>query len=152
MELRYACPQCGAEHLVPDAESSTVISCSRCGFIGLLPADWALDGRVDRCPICGTKDLFRRRDLHQKLLIILVIAGVTLALFTRYLSLLAAAILGVLVYIASPEALICYRCGSSVRGHRPTQDHDRYDPETAERAGRDAGRPTGRSDVPWEQQ
>jgi len=140
MELRYACPQCGTENLRPAAEHGTVLSCDRCGYAGVLPTDWTREGRVALCPICGTTELYRQKDFNHKLGILVLIAGALFAFFTRYLSLVAAALLDLVLYLTAPEVLICYRCRAHIRGHRPSGDHGRYDARI-ERDIRDAGDP-----------
>ena len=133
MELTYSCPRCGEQQICRDAEFATVIDCSRCGYIGLLPLEWAPAGRVDRCPICGVEDLYRQKDFNQKVGVAVLVGGAALALFTRYLSLVAAAILDLILYLTSPEVLVCYSCRARVRGHRPSERHRRFDPQVEHR-------------------
>jgi hypothetical protein len=62
-----------------------------------------------------------------------LVGGVALAVFTRYLSLLAAAVLDLILYLTSPEVLVCYACGARIRGHRPSDRHGRFDPRIEHR-------------------
>ena len=119
MEVRYHCPQCGADHLVAEAEECTLLDCSRCGYIGLLPTDWNQNGHVDRCPICGHAELYRQKDFNHRVAIAVLIGGALLAMPTRYVSLIFATILDLVLYLTAREVLICYTCGTQVRGHRP---------------------------------
>jgi predicted RNA-binding Zn-ribbon protein involved in translation (DUF1610 family) len=133
MELTFVCPKCGTEQQKTDAETGTVLGCSRCDYAGLLPLDWASGGRVERCPICGAVELFRQKDFDQKVGVLILVVGGALAWFTRYLSLLAAAILALILYLTSPEILVCYSCRARVRGHRPSHRHRRFDPRVEAR-------------------
>lgn len=136
MDLVYACPQCGEEQRETGVESGAVIDCGRCGFVGILPLDWRQDERVERCPICGTDELYRQKDFHQRLAIGILLLGGVLAVITKFLSVLAAALLDLILYLTSPEALVCYACRARVKGHSPRQRHGRYDPRIDEQVRR----------------
>jgi len=140
MELTYSCRQCGAGNGVPDAEERTVLTCSLCDYVGLLPLDWAREGEVAVCPICGGQELFRHRNFHQKACFLLLLAGAVLAIVTRFVSVVLAALASVVLYVRAPERLVCYRCHSRIRGHAPSNAHGRYDPrveaEVKERCAR----------------
>ena len=140
MELRFACPQCGTESRLAPAEDSTVLTCPACDYVGLLPLDWVSDRRVRCCPICGSDDLYRHRDFHQKLAVVVVVAGAALALLTRFVSLAVAAVLCLLLYRGSPESLVCYLCRARIRGHEPGGRHGRFDPRVEERVRKGRGR------------
>jgi predicted RNA-binding Zn-ribbon protein involved in translation (DUF1610 family) len=144
MEIRYHCPQCGSDHHVACAEESTLLDCPRCGYVGLLPADWNRDGHVERCPICGHSELYRQKDFNHRVGIAILIAGGLLVLPTRYISLVFAAILDLILYLTAPEVLICYTCRTQIRGHRPTQEHGRFDPRIEATVRKEQGRTKGR--------
>jgi hypothetical protein len=151
MELRYSCPQCGADNREETGGRETILSCHRCDFAGMLPADWSRDDRVFRCPICGGEELYRRRDFNQRLAILAGLAGVALALFTKGISLVASGILILLLYLLARESLVCYRCRSSLRGHRRGREHRRFDSRVEERVlqaeGEEKERPNSRREV-----
>ena len=79
------------------------------------------------CPICGSRDLFRQRDFHQRAGVVIALIGAVFALVTKFLSLFAAGMLDLVLYLTAPERLICYRCHSCIRGHRPSPRHRRFD-------------------------
>ncbi len=141
MQLDFSCPRCGAPRHLQAAENTTVLECPDCGYIGLLPVDWVSRGRVVRCPICGSDSLFRRREAGRKLPLALLLGGLVLGPPTRWISLLAAVAIAVLLWKRAPEALICYRCRARIRGHRPDPDHRPFDPGTEARV-RGSGNPT----------
>jgi len=136
MEIGYACPQCGKDSRLSAAEDRSVLSCPRCGYVGLLPLDWSREGRVERCPLCGGTEFFRQKDFHQKLAATIGIAGVVLAMFTKFLSIPIAGILVLLLYAIAPEILVCYLCRAHVRGHVPGPGQRRYDRRVDERVQR----------------
>ena len=127
MELRYNCPQCGTVHVQSGAEHTTVLSCSPCGYAGLLPADWTRGSRVELCPICGCRDLYRQKDFNHRLAIVVLLGGAVFALPLKGLSVVAAAILVLVLYLTAPEILVCYLCRAHIRGHLPGDGHGRFD-------------------------
>jgi predicted RNA-binding Zn-ribbon protein involved in translation (DUF1610 family) len=146
MELGFACPQCGAETRIDSAEESSVLSCAGCGYVGLLPLDWAAEGRVERCPICGSPEFYRQRDFHQRVALVVGITGVALSLLTRFLSIVAAGLAILLLYLSAPEVLVCYLCRAHIRGHRPGARHRRFDRRVEERVKRERSLEAGRRD------
>jgi len=144
MELRFACPQCGSDGVILAAEESSVLSCARCDYVGLLPLDWSRDGHVERCPICGGAEFYRQKDFHQRLALVVGIAGILLGLVTRFLSIPIAAVVILILYGVAPEELVCYLCRAHIRGHRPSHAHRRYDRRVEERAVRERSLGAGR--------
>lgn len=80
---------------------------------------------IDKCPTCGCRDLFVRKDFPQKVgLSIVVVAGVTfLALAARrsnfYLGaivLIGALMLDAAIYFFVGKCTVCYRCHAEFRG------------------------------------
>lgn len=144
MQIRYACPQCGVEHQKDAADESTLLDCGRCGYVGLFPTDWTRDLNVERCPICGNTELYRQKDFNHRVGIIVLIFGAIFAYMTKYVSLVFAGILDLILYLTAPEVLTCYHCRTQVRGHRPGSEHGRFDPRIDERVRKDRGRSSGR--------
>lgn len=140
MEARYHCPQCGADHVVGEAEEKTLLDCSRCGYIGLLPTDWTREGRVERCPICGCTDLYRQKDFNHRVAIAVLIGGALLAIPTKYVSLVLAVALDLVLYLTAREVLTCYTCRTQLRGHRSSEEHGRFSPRVDERVRKEQGR------------
>ncbi len=140
MELRFACPQCGTVNRRSDADQSTVLDCTECSYIGLLPIGWTREGTVERCPICGCSDLFTQKDFHQRTGIIIALLGASFAIFTRYMSLAFAAIVCTFLYLNSRERLVCYQCRSQIVGHRQTRGRRRFNSRVADNLRNDSGR------------
>ncbi|MCU0728170.1 MAG: hypothetical protein MUE73_20675 [Planctomycetes bacterium] len=133
MDLRYPCPQCGRAGRADLVEEAAVLSCPHCDYIGLLPLDWQRDLLVTRCPMCACPELFRDARLDPRVWIGFLLGGLALAPLTRFASLAAAAAAGLLLRLAVPERLVCYRCGASLRGHRRGTDRGRFDARERDR-------------------
>jgi hypothetical protein len=96
--------------------------------------------RLKRCPVCGCRELFVRKDFPQKLgLTLVILAAVTaLALFTTGNGLWAFAVLGAMavidacVYLFTGKLLVCYRCRSEFRD-TPIGDHEPWELATGEK-------------------
>jgi hypothetical protein len=109
-----------------------------------LPLQWeqALDDqrRLKRCPVCGCRDLFVRKDFPQKLgmAMVVVAAVVALGLFASGNGLWAFAVLGAMavvdacVYLLTGKLLVCYRCRSEFRD-TPVSGHEPYELATGEK-------------------
>ena len=68
----------------------------------------------------------RQRDFPRKLGLGIVIAGVALSYHTRFISLLVATALDVLLYYVLPEVTVCYRCGAVFRKVPLNPEHSKY--------------------------
>ena len=100
--------------------------------------DWdqAIDdtGHLRRCPVCGCRELFVRKDFHQVTgLLIVVVAGiVAMVLFgTRHIKwaltvLGLVAVIDAVVYLYVRRLLVCYQCRSEFRKLRIRRDHPRW--------------------------
>jgi hypothetical protein len=80
---------------------------------------------IDKCPKCGCRDLFVRKDFPQKIgLSIVVVAGVAfLALAARrdnfYLGaivLIIALVIDAMIYFFVGRVTVCYKCRAEYRG------------------------------------
>jgi hypothetical protein len=92
-------------------------------------------GPVLECPACQGRELYVQRDFNQMAGLVVVILGACLAPFTRYLSLVVAALVDALLYSLLPEVTVCYRCSAHFRGFRRNPLHKPYDLHTAEQYG-----------------
>lgn len=148
MDLAFTCPQCEAPNRVAEIDRSTVLTCERCDYLGVLPLSWHRQGKVELCPMCGSEALFCRREFRLGLIVIILLIGALLAPRTRLLSMVAAVVVVGIHMLRAGEHLSCYRCGSQITGHHPPGQHGRYDPSIAAGA-RAAKEPDGdRSNSP----
>ncbi len=99
--------------------------------------DRALDdqGRLRRCPVCGCRELYVRKDFHQVTgLAIVLLAAVTAMVlfgmrqvFTAVLVLAGVVLLDVIIYFFSGRCLVCYRCRSEFRDTPIDRHHQPWD-------------------------
>lgn len=104
-----------------------------------MPLQWekAFDeaGYLRRCPVCGCREVFVRRDFPQKLgMAVVVVAGViATALFAMNKLYWAMGVLGATVVIdaiavlMAKRCLVCHRCRSEFRDTPIAEDHEGFD-------------------------
>jgi hypothetical protein len=98
-------------------------------------------GRVQRCLVCPSTDLFVRKDFPQRLGVLIVAVGIigsSIAWYHAHLYwtfgiLFATALVDVLLYTFVGDALMCYRCQAQYRGVEEMDAHGTFDLETHER-------------------
>jgi DNA-directed RNA polymerase subunit RPC12/RpoP len=126
MQILVKCPQCHASLPIRAADTPSAIRCGRCSRDIPLAVSEALGaGRaVDRCPVCGGGDFYRRKDFDPKVGLAVVIGGATISgifyWFGRdliaYSILAAAALIDLIVYGRLKDITVCYRCHAEFRG------------------------------------
>ena len=105
-------------------------------------------GGLRRCPVCGCRELFTRKDFPQAVGLVLVVVVVVVAVVLMLLRLLAWAVMllgavalfDAVLFAVTGRCLVCYRCRSEVRNvpiassQRPwdlaTGDKYRHQPES----------------------
>jgi hypothetical protein len=107
--------------------------------------DWteALDehGHLLRCPACGCRELFVRKDFPQRLGLALVIAAAvaSVVLFALHMILAAFVVLGTVVvidavvYLFTGLCVVCYRCRTEARDLPIRREQKRWDLATGEK-------------------
>lgn len=85
------------------------------------------------CLACGHPELYTARDFPRGAGIAVVVLAALLAPFTWYLSLVAAALVDLVLYHRAGAVVACYRCGTEHRGFAAEPRHPRYDLAIAER-------------------
>jgi DNA-directed RNA polymerase subunit RPC12/RpoP len=131
-EIAFACPGCGREAVAGLDGSGRCPSCGAETALEL-PASVREERVLERCPACGSKQLYVQRDFNQKAGIAIVAAGAVLAPFTPYYSsLIAAALVDAALYAVLPEITVCYRCHAHFRGFARNPRHTAFDLHTAE--------------------
>ena len=131
-EIAFPCPRCGAEAVAGLDGAGRCGSCSALAALDVAPAV-RQDLVVERCPACGSRQLYVQRDFNQKVGIAIVTVGAGLAPFTPfYSSLFAAALIDAALYAVLPEITVCYRCHAHFRGFARNPQHAAFDLHTAE--------------------
>jgi len=118
----WPCPGCGAALVSAPAES------------------WCQNDRVERCPCCGGREFFVRKDFPQRLgLALVVVAGLAGFILLQRHPFAAACVLGgvvlldALLYLVVGRVTVCYRCRAELRGTAEHPDHRGFDLATAEK-------------------
>ena len=131
-EIAFACPRCGQEALAGLDGAGRCSSCEAPTALEM-PPGIREDRRLDRCPACGSKQLYVQRDFNQKAGLAVVVAGAALAPFTPfYSSLIVAALVDAALYAVLPEITVCYRCHAHFRGFARNPEHTAFDLHIAE--------------------
>jgi hypothetical protein len=141
MGVTFRCPHCDRlveQSLAPLPEE---LGCAACAARWRVPTDAWMDGKLRRCLVCPSRDLFVRKDFSQRLGVTIVVAGFALSsvfwyyrmpLWT-YAVLFGTALLDVVLYLAVGNVLECYRCHAQYRGIPGLEDYAPFDLETHEK-------------------
>ena len=102
----------------------------------------APEAQLQKCPACGCRDLFIRKDFPQKLgLAIVVIAAVAFLVLAasrqRFwlgaIVLLAAVVADAVMYFFLPRITVCYRCRAEFRDRPINPAHQGFELGVAEK-------------------
>jgi DNA-directed RNA polymerase subunit RPC12/RpoP len=141
LSVRYACPKCEHEVQTDVPEAAEVIACPECRGEIVLPQGAYADGRLHRCLVCPSVDLFARKDFPQRVGVTIVVLGFVISCITwnfyltywTFAVLFATAAIDVLLWFVVPNCLNCYRCDAQYRGLRGLDQYQGFDLETHER-------------------
>src|SRR6185369_8586876 len=140
MNVTFSCPACHKGVRSNIDESTAQISCPHCGQQIAVPAGAVADGRIQRCLVCPSTELFLRKDFPQRLGVALVAIGfigssIAWAYYMIWLSfaiLFVTALVDLGLYIVMGESLTCYRCHAQYRGFEENPLHGGFELETHE--------------------
>lgn len=141
MNITYTCPACHRSARAEITPATTELACSHCPQCIDVPAGAIAAGRLDRCFVCPSTDLFLRKDFPQRLGVALVVFGFigsSIAwyyheVFWTFAILFLTTLVDLVLYIVMGESLTCYRCGAQYRGFENMELHGGFDLETHER-------------------
>lgn len=97
------------------------------------------EGGLSACLACGHPELYTRKDFPPALGIGIVVAAALLVPLTPkdlrpfYPSLVAAALLDLVLLRLAPDVVVCYVCATEHRGFTPSPRHPRFDRTIEER-------------------
>ncbi len=136
----FACPKCQQSSRV-EISPGRVIVCPHCQQRLEAPSDAWDQGKLCRCLVCPSTDLFVRKDFPQRLGVAIVVIGFALSTITWAYSLIlptfaiffATAAIDLVLYLIVPDALMCYRCFAQYRGVDGVERHGGFNLETHER-------------------
>ena len=141
MNVTYSCPECSSTVRTAIADEANHLACSKCGRqIGVPPGAIA-KGRLTRCLVCPSTDLFARKDFPQRLGVALVVTGfigssiawANYQVLWSFAILFGTALIDLVLYLVMGESLTCYRCHAQYRGFEEIERHGGFDLETHER-------------------
>jgi DNA-directed RNA polymerase subunit RPC12/RpoP len=141
MHVTYACQTCHAAVRRDFDESTAALCCPHCQQLIKLSPGAVDEGRVRRCLVCPSHDLYARKDFPQRLGVLLVTIGVVGSSIAWYYAslpwtfgiLFATALADLLLYALVGNALMCYRCGAQYRGVAEIESHGPFNLETHEK-------------------
>lgn len=122
MRVRTQCRACGLPFGTVIAPSTGELPCPACGAARPVSSEGWMDvpdGRVEVCPICGCRHLYRQRDFNRALGCLLVAIGAALVPWTFGLSLPVFGLVDLWLYRRLRDAVVCYRCDTVYRDARP---------------------------------
>jgi hypothetical protein len=141
MNLTFACPQCERPARVNVEPGANSITCPHCRTTIAVPPGAFVDGEIQRCLVCPSRDVYLRKDFPQRLGVLIVVLGFAASTVTwaysrpiwTFAILFATALVDVVLYLIMPNALMCYHCGAEYRGLPHSDRYAGFDLETHER-------------------
>lgn len=122
MRIRTQCRTCGLPFRATLTLETTELVCPGCGAArAVIAGGWsaAPGARVDACPLCGCRHLYRQRDFNRALGCGLVALGAVLVPWTFGLSLVVCSLIDLWLYRRLRDAVVCYKCDTVYRDARP---------------------------------
>ena len=127
MRIRTQCRRCGLPWSARLEPGGRELACPGCGEARAVAADgWSAD-RVEFCPLCGCRHLYRQRDINRALGCALVLVGAALVPWTFGLSLLACGLVDLWLLRRLRLAVVCYRCDTVYRDAVPLPRQGDFD-------------------------
>jgi len=140
MKVRFDCPECHRSTQADLSHGDNRLFCPYCrhGWEG--PSDALADGRLSRCFVCPSTDLFVRKNFPQRLGVSIVVIGMTAScvpwyyhrVYTTFAILFATALIDVVLYLTMDNVLTCYRCKADYQG-MTEGSHESFNLEVHER-------------------
>jgi DNA-directed RNA polymerase subunit RPC12/RpoP len=141
MNVTYHCPTCNHRCRETITSATSALGCPACNQQIAVPNDAIEGGRITRCLVCPSRELYARKDFPQRLGVALVVFGFVASsiawanyqVFWTFAILFATALIDLLLYVLMGESLTCYRCSAQYRGSEEIERHGGFDLETHER-------------------
>jgi hypothetical protein len=122
MRIRTQCRGCGLPFPAVLTSETAELACPNCGQVRPVSREgWTdgPDGRVETCPLCGCRHLYRQRDFSRALGCGLVVVGALLVPWTFGLSLAVCGLIDLWLYRRLKDVVVCYQCDTVYRDARP---------------------------------
>lgn len=151
--VTYRCPHCEQTGRI-ECTDQTVWECSACHKNPFQLDASRFDDDLNACLVCGSQEMFVRKDFPQRLGVTIVVLGFGAScvfwyfqwVFATFAVLFATAFVDVVLYFAMGNVLECYRCHAHYRGLEKLDSRDPFDLEIYERYRQQAARLKEHSD------
>lgn len=148
MRIHYLCPNCETTAGVEFSADTSRIACPHCEREVATPTDAMADGRLQKCLVCPSHELFVRKDFPQRLGISIILIGFVLSsiawynyqVYLAYGILFASAMIDAALYIFMGNVVTCYHCHAEYRGLGDKEGYAPFDLEIHERHRQQAAR------------
>jgi hypothetical protein len=130
MRLRTQCRACGLPFKTTIDRETTGVACPECGVARPVAGDgWGDQGppRVEVCPLCDCRHLYRQRDVHRAWGCALVALGAVFVPWTYGLSLVGLGLVDLYLHRRLRDAVVCYRCDTVYRDAVPLDRQGEFD-------------------------
>ncbi len=145
MQIRYHCPADGCVAIIqyePLEGSGPTMKCPRCKVDHPMSISDAVHSgeMVDRCVVCGGRELFIKKDFPQGLglAVVVLFGALAIYMFTvnvmlAWAVLTAAALIDLSVYVVVGRVTTCYACRAEYRKCHLNPAHEGFDLATSEK-------------------
>ena len=129
MRIRTQCLQCGLPFPAEIAAEISPLACPHCAHERPVAVEgWTeADKRVEICPLCGCKHLYRQRDFNRAWGCGLILLGAIFVPWTYGLSLVALSLVDVWLYRRLQPVVVCYKCDTVYRDAQPLERQNDFD-------------------------
>ena len=145
MQIRFHCPTEGCvAHIEyePLETCGPTMRCPRCGVEHPMTITPSIreDQRVDSCAVCGSGELFIRKDFPQRLGLFIVVVFGLIAIYCFTFSvvwawgvLTLAVLIDLVIYFFTGQVTTCYACRAEYRQCGLNPKHEGFDLATSEK-------------------
>ena len=141
MNISFSCQRCEETSHIEVDDNATAIGCPFCDHKIQIPLGAIQDGRIKRCVMCPSKELYIRKNFPQQLGVTIVAIGFALSCIPWYFHnwygtfaiLFTTAIIDLVLYLMMGNVLQCYRCHAIYRGLTGLDHYEPFDLEIHER-------------------
>jgi hypothetical protein len=141
MNILFDCPRCQNAVRQEFRADTTHLQCTTCGTSVRVNVGCLRDGKLEKCLVCPSTDLFVRKNFPPRVGVSIVAIGFGLSCITWYQHLIqatfgilfATALLDVVLYVLVGDIVECYRCHARYGGVSDPVSHGAFDLEVHER-------------------
>ena len=141
MNVAFACPQCQETSRAELSDATVQLACDHCGELLSVPVGVVSGGRVQRCVVCPSTELYVRKDMPQRLGVAIVVVGLGASCVAWYFYqvlvtfgiMFATAAIDFVLYLVMGNVLQCYRCHAQYRGGAGLDEYSPFSLESHER-------------------